>query len=180
MLNVEGQDVNSESLRKPFMLFPLRKSSVIQQENQSESQFGVRNNWLYALGMMLLEILLNSPLESYRENPGESRAQIAWRLEKLAMQHGGPRWAEIISRCLHCPFAEHPDLSNPAFLQKVYLEIMQPLLTFSKLPSISYYRRTTQARFVRRAVSPMSVSMDEAALESDGLEEDSTAGSRLA
>jgi hypothetical protein len=142
LLNAEDQDVKSESLKNPFMLFPLTESLVptpSTQQSQSEGQFGMRNSWLYALGMMLLEILLNAPLDSYRENAGETKVQIAWRVEKLAMQHGGPRWDAIISRCLHCPFPEHPDLSNPAFIQRVYREILQPLLAFNKLPSISDY-----------------------------------------
>lgn len=146
LLNAENRDVEPSSLRNPFMLFSLAKSAISERTLASQQgalaaqQFGVRNRWLYALGTVLLEILLNSPLESYRERREESRAEIAWRIEKLAMQHGGPRWAEIIFRCMHCPFSEQPDLSTTAFFDRVYTDVVQPLLAFTNLPSVSDYR----------------------------------------
>lgn len=148
LLNAQGDkklDVHSNSLTQPFFLVPLTRPlsltgnprGIIPRE---EHQFGVRNSWLYGLGTVLLEILLNAPIESFREKREETKFEISWRVERLAMRHGGPRWAEIISRCLHCPFPGDPDLSEGGFVQLAYQAILEPLLSFSQLPSIESYK----------------------------------------
>ncbi|RAH61706.1 hypothetical protein BO85DRAFT_483731 [Aspergillus piperis CBS 112811] len=94
--------------------------------------FGIRNRALYNLGIMLLELVLNESLSSLRVpdlgGALETEDQVAWRLEREVCGKAGPVWADVVSKCLHCPFMGNSQLYDDSFASAVYMNIVQPLL----------------------------------------------------
>lgn len=135
-------DVGSELLWRPYtkVAFP---HATIQSEPQStadmdtqhsmSTQFGILNQSLYSLGMVLLELIMNETLESAKQRDDETEHEVAWRLEREVCGRAGPRWADIVFACLHCPFQRTPDLTNEDFLQVVALNIVMPLIEMAQL-----------------------------------------------
>ena len=97
------------------------------------NQFGILNQSLYSLGMVLLELIMNETLESAKQRDDETEQEVAWRLEREVCGRAGPRWADIVFACLHCPFQRTPDLANEEFLQVVALNIVVPLIEMAQL-----------------------------------------------
>lgn len=135
-------DVSSEALLRPYtkVAFP---HAAIQSEPHSSAnmhaqhsispQFGILNQSLYSLGMVLLELIMNETLESAKLFDDETEQEVAWRLEREVCGRAGPRWAVIVFACLHCPFQKVPDLANEDFLHVVALNIVMPLIEMAKL-----------------------------------------------
>lgn len=137
-------DVSSESLLHPYtkVAFPHaanqsehQSTADMDAQNSLSTQFGILNQSLYSLGMVLLELIMNETLESAKQRDDETEHEVAWRLEREVCGRAGPRWADIVFACLHCPFQQTPDLVNEDFLQVVAVNIVIPLIKMAQLGS---------------------------------------------
>ncbi|KAF2501511.1 hypothetical protein BU16DRAFT_555993 [Lophium mytilinum] len=125
-------NITRTSLQKPRVTIPVQRDSLLSTGRRTPS-FGVRNNSLFALGMVLLEILMGASLASKRTT-NESNIEAAWRLEHVVCSKELPFWKEVVSGCLHCPFSGiDMDLASdpPDLLDCVQTEVLQPLLKAS-------------------------------------------------
>ena len=125
------RDLSRYSLQRPFrslsLPLPTDSSDPATDLTPLNEQFGVLNPMLYSLGMVLLELVMNEPLDNLRLNETETEIQIAWRVEREVCRRSGPRWADIISACLHCPLHQEPNLENDDFLGKIIAAVLTPL-----------------------------------------------------
>ncbi|KAF7592325.1 hypothetical protein BBP40_000381 [Aspergillus hancockii] len=100
LFETKNMDIDKGALLRPFLKTPIPTSSKSMQPQSSGPSTNV------AFG----------PLHSFRlNNTLESDEQIAWRLELEVCGRAGPIWADIISKCLHCPFQFLPDLDDDEF-----------------------------------------------------------------
>ncbi|KAL3472529.1 hypothetical protein BJX99DRAFT_262208 [Aspergillus californicus] len=150
---VENDTMRQASLSSPFVKKPIPRKEdlircsqsataspgIIPRPPSNTSTFGIRSRPLYDLGKMLLELVLNASLSSFQSpnNPTETEDQIAWRLEDEVCGRAGPVWADIISKCLHCPFEGVPDIKDDAFASAVHAGIIRPLFDMLQLPRLS-------------------------------------------
>ena len=141
-------DVKRDSFLRPHakVAFPPRPDRwEAPSAANLEVSFGIRNRPLYSLGMVLLELIMNETLESYKQRDDETEFEVAWRLEREVCGRAGPRWADIVFACLHCPFQTQPDLANEDFLQVVFVNVVTPLIEMARLYEPSVVPGTTDS-----------------------------------
>lgn len=132
----ESGDVKRDSFLRPHakVAFPPRPDQwEAPAAANLEVSFGILNRPLYSLGMVLLELIMNETLESYKQRDDETEFEVAWRLEREVCGRAGPRWADIVFACLHCPFQTQPDLVNDDFLQVIFVNVVTPLMEMARL-----------------------------------------------
>ena len=143
----QPEDLGRNSLMQPFKraIVPVPPHQLPRNAvpNQSASlaagqqQFGILNQILYHLGMVLLELTMDGTLASLRLREDETEEQIAWRVEREVCGRAGPRWADIIFACLHCPFGQwqrkRPDLMDDDLCQAVMAHVITPLMEMTQL-----------------------------------------------
>lgn len=97
----------------------------------------VRNETIFALGVILIELCLGSGLESLRSaedlcNDGTANSLTdyltARRLVNEVYDEGGGRYGDAVRRCIHCEFDQRKvSLDVEAFRQSFYQGVVQPL-----------------------------------------------------
>ena len=98
----------------------------------------VRNETLFALGLVLIELCLSQPLENLRspEDPLDAygKANVvtnfctAKRMEAAVYREGGIRYGDVVRRCIYCDFDQRQtDMDNEGFRQAVYDGVVAPL-----------------------------------------------------
>jgi len=81
LFEAEKGDIAHAALKKPH-LTAILSSKMLDESSTSLSTVGIRNRPLYALGMVILEILMGKPLDS-KKNEGDSHEyETAWRIEQ--------------------------------------------------------------------------------------------------
>lgn len=90
----------------------------------------IQNDLLFALGILLIEIWLERPID-YLHRPEElgkdgkkddlADFYAACRLEGRIYSDAGTRYGDVVRRCIRCQFARpQPDLTDPLFRKEVY------------------------------------------------------------
>lgn len=142
------RDVTRDALRTPFL-----KSSVLTQAcatSQATAQQGcapdrrtvvqgkkpirshIRNQTLYNLGVMLIELAYDSPfndLQTPEDDQGDSLT-LYWAAERLAESVRrvlGQRYAEAVKICLHCGFGPSDDLGDLGLQREFFSKVVQKL-----------------------------------------------------
>lgn len=142
------RDFSVDPLRMPFL-----KSSVLTQAREASqvtAQHGqaidrrtvaqgkkpirshIRNQTLYNLGVMLIELAYDSPfkdLQAPEDDQGDSLT-LYWAAERLAESVRrvlGQRYAEAVKICLHCGFGPSDDLNDPDLQRDFFTKVVQKL-----------------------------------------------------
>ncbi|MCJ1392198.1 hypothetical protein MMC18_005065 [Xylographa bjoerkii] len=100
--------------------------------------FGLRNQTLFTLGLVLIELCLGQTLDSLREpqdplgQDGMANVLTDWstatRLMLKVAQEAGNRYSDAVRRCIYCDFDQRSsNLENDAFRQAVYEGVVLPL-----------------------------------------------------
>ena len=120
----------------------VEKSFPVCYDNQASPAAnvfpGLRNQALFRLGIVLIELCLGDTLESLRtsEDPldrdGKSNILTEWatatRLIHDVSREAGNRYGDAVRRCIYCDFDQRStSLENSAFRQAVYDGIIVPL-----------------------------------------------------
>lgn len=129
-------DVKGDSLLRPHakVAFPHQSDQLKALFAANlEAPFGILNRPLYSLDIILLELIINETLKSSKQRDDEIEFEVAWRLEREVCGRAGPRWADIVFACLHCPFQTTPDFLNKDFLQAISINVVNPLLELTRL-----------------------------------------------
>jgi hypothetical protein len=96
----------------------------------------VRNETIFALGVVLIELCLGSALENLRSledlsDNGTPKSLTdyltARRLINEVYEKGGGRYGGTVRRCVHCEFDQKASLDMEAFRQSFYQSVVQPL-----------------------------------------------------
>ncbi|KAK4499606.1 hypothetical protein PRZ48_010124 [Zasmidium cellare] len=90
----------------------------------------IQNDLLFALGILLIEIWLERPIDHLHrpEELGKDGKKddladfyAACRLEDRIYADAGTRYGDVVRRCIRCQFARpQPDLTDPLFRKEVY------------------------------------------------------------
>src|SRR5262249_33128055 len=92
----------------------------------------VRNSTLFSLGIMLLELAFEEPLQAMRKasdsKPGLPAATVdlytALRQSKEVATCLGNKYSQIVEKCLYCDFGQGSDLSNPGLQNAIHREVV--------------------------------------------------------
>jgi len=91
----------------------------------------VRNRLLFSLGVMLLELAFQRPLSEMTKDSdkqsvdaGNAEYLTADRLSKRVSSHMGPRYAEVVKKCVHCYFASGNDLSQSKLQSEFFQDVV--------------------------------------------------------
>ncbi|KAK5050936.1 hypothetical protein LTR84_003495 [Exophiala bonariae] len=95
----------------------------------------VRNLTLFGLGVMLLEIAFEAPLQSMRTAsdvihgyPAAIVDLFTARRQSEEVATGlGLKYSEIVKKCLHCDFGQGADLSNPGLQNAIHRDVISEL-----------------------------------------------------
>lgn len=128
LFEADKGDIAHAALKKPY-LTAILSSKMLDESSTSFSTVGIRNRPLYALGMVILEILMGKPLDSKKNENDCHEYETAWRIEQEICSRELPLWRTVVGRCLYCPFEEEePDLGNELFAQRIQTDILFPLV----------------------------------------------------
>jgi hypothetical protein len=91
----------------------------------------VRNQLLFNLGVLLLELTFQKPLvEMIKEtdmnsaHAGNTEFLTADRLSRQVSPHMGPRYAEVVKKCIHCYFASGNDLKQSKLQAEFHQDVI--------------------------------------------------------
>lgn len=95
----------------------------------------VRNSTLFGLGVMLLEIAFEAPIQTMRIASdcrqgypvATTDLYTAHRQSKEVATCLGVKYSEIVTKCLHCDFGQGSDLSNPGLQNAIHRDIISEL-----------------------------------------------------
>ena len=135
--NATGTVRDEDALLLPWVL----REHVIASDadcdrRKHRERSDVRCAALFALGLTLVELSLGARIEDLTEacdeNPDETvkRKKTAFRLLPRVEEQDGEKYANVVERCLDCPFdVARRDLSfdNAKFRELVYESIVKPL-----------------------------------------------------
>ncbi|OJD33086.1 lon protease like peroxisomal [Diplodia corticola] len=103
-------------------------TSADPADDQLSLYHGVRNVPLFSLGVALLEISQQKPILF---QDGEDQIVAVRRMAKQSMRLG-PRYGEIVRRCLECDFGQGNDLEKSELQSAVHQEVVCPLEALMK------------------------------------------------
>ncbi|KAF7514088.1 hypothetical protein GJ744_004413 [Endocarpon pusillum] len=131
-----------EDLKEPFVDVSVRDPTIATNGGQSTTCYPFApNDFLFGLGVMLLELAYQKPLRSMQQpcdvaNSHDERHTLfftAKRLSRLVSAKSGSRYGEIVRKCLTCDFGRGDDLSQPALQEGVYREVVCELTELEEL-----------------------------------------------
>ena len=138
------QDFAEDPLRMPYL-----KSRVLTRRNMTDQQViisttgrecsnvthlrsPVRNQTLYSLGVMLIELAYDSPLQDLRkpeDDQGDPHT-LYWAATRLGDQvwrELGPKYADAVKICLHGAFGASSELEDMRVQRAFFDEVVQKL-----------------------------------------------------
>jgi hypothetical protein len=98
----------------------------VMEAFSEEEYFGINNTPLFFLGVALLEVAHWKPLESLG-NPQDPNAILTARRLASKPSPLGPRYDELVRKCLQCNFGFGTDLSKKELQTAVYGDVVCPL-----------------------------------------------------
>lgn len=138
------QNFAEDPLRMPYL-----KSRVLTQRNTTDQQViisttgrecsnvthlrsPVRNQTLYSLGVMLVELAYNSPLQDLKkpeDDQGDPHTLYwaATRLGDRVWRELGPKYADAVKICLHGAFGASSELEDMRVQKAFFNEVVQKL-----------------------------------------------------
>jgi hypothetical protein len=131
-----------EDLNEPFVDVSVRDSTITTNGAQPTACYPFAcNDFLFGLGVMLLELAYQKPLKSMQQacdvaNSQDERHTLfftAKRMSRLVSAQSGSRYGEIVRKCLACDFGRGDDLSQPALQEGVYREVVCELMELEDL-----------------------------------------------
>ena len=117
-----------ESGRRPLATmegFELGETNAPTSESQGDLSllFGINNMMLFSLGVALLEFGHRRPLQALRRDQDRYDVVTARRLSQSHTPLG-PKYQDIVRKCLQCNFGFGTDLSKPELQRAVYGDVI--------------------------------------------------------
>jgi hypothetical protein len=138
----------AERIPDPYLRIKVNRkeshSTIIHQLSTNLEEKPIRNFYLFRLGVALLEIAYQDPLQSIRHRSGtniQTEFEIADYYSRTVGSMLGPRYAKIVRKCLGCDFGHDIDLSceelRVAVHKSVVLELEGLVQDFERKMDIS-------------------------------------------
>lgn len=105
---------------------------IVNQTTEACLRSPVRNQLLYSLGVMLVELAYNSPLQDF-EKPEDDQGDpytLYWTATRLGDKIGrklGPVYADAVKVCLYGSFGASSDLNDTKVQNRFFVEVVQKL-----------------------------------------------------
>lgn len=134
-----GEAASPRSITSPHLNVQVGKpgkysGSLLESSTLSAENIGfIRNPYLFGLGVTLIELAYQAPLQSLREDRDLTNGQeskhtdffIADRLSKSMGTSLGVNYAKIVRKCLGCDFGEGTtDLNDPGLQAVFYKDVV--------------------------------------------------------
>jgi hypothetical protein len=118
--------------REPYVNVSIKRPpGALTKRATFPSRTLIRNRLLFSLGVMLLELAYHSPLETLQQpsdnDDHESQNTdyyIADRVRHDAASILGPRYAEVIRKCIQCDFGHGDDLGTTKLQEGFYQDVI--------------------------------------------------------
>jgi hypothetical protein len=120
-------------LTSPYMNVSVKSpNGALSRAPTFPSRAFAPNPLIFGLGVMLLELAFEAPLRSMQQDSDLQGGQedrhteffTAKRLNRTASTPMGPRYSEIVRKCLQCDFGRGDDLSKPELQEGFYREVV--------------------------------------------------------
>lgn len=120
----------------PYIHRQLTPSNIATPQDQQPKYRIIRNQTLYSLGVLLIELWYGKTIEDLQAPPDLDRAGtpgVAWctaeRLVDSELEfEAGKRFSDAVRRCIHCDFDRSDmSLNNENFQQAVFEGVVVPL-----------------------------------------------------
>lgn len=98
----------------------------------SVREIAIRNEAVFSLGVTLIELSINTTLESVQTDSERARSDLsdlctARRIAEETKRDNLDDWNIVIDRCLRCGFQASPDFEDKTFRQEFYHSVVAPL-----------------------------------------------------
>ncbi|EKG21157.1 hypothetical protein MPH_01513 [Macrophomina phaseolina MS6] len=115
-----------------FTSAAIANNGTFHSRRAAARQWAVRNEAIFGLGVVLLELSISAPLRS--EQTDEDRAlgeladcNTAHRIANSIEDDNVQEWNKVVRKCLTCDFGEESDFENKKFRQTFYNGVVAPL-----------------------------------------------------
>jgi hypothetical protein len=118
--------------REPYVNVSINKPhEPLTKRATFPSRTLIRNRLLFSLGVMLLELAYHSPLKTLQQ-PSDNDVHesqntdfyTADRVRHNAASILGPRYAEVVRKCIHCDFGHGDDLGTTKLQEGFYQDVI--------------------------------------------------------
>ncbi len=125
-------DITMTNFHEPFVSACIRNPyDTPACSSTLPSRTLIRNQLLFRLGVMLLEIAFQKPLDEMKETADtdgqdDSNADF-WAADRLRHQVSAclaPRYAEVVRKCIHCDFGKGFDLTATKLQEVFYQDVI--------------------------------------------------------
>jgi hypothetical protein len=135
---------DGETLPRPFLKFEVSPTCILnvaasQTSRPSEQALPIRNNYLFRLGVIFLELAYQIPFSSLISRSKHGHQTESEKADQYSRSVGsilGPRYAKIVRKCIGCDFGQDVDLSSQqlevAVHRHVIIELDELVLGFEK------------------------------------------------
>lgn len=133
LVPIQGQDADVDAVTPgAYITTQLRRPHAPLDGTQTPpSPLVVRNQLLFSLGVMLVELAFQQPLSALvidsdkdASNAGNTAYCAANRLSRQISAYMGPRYAEIARKCVHCDFGCDFDLQLAKLQEGFYQDVV--------------------------------------------------------
>ncbi|ORY11614.1 hypothetical protein BCR34DRAFT_601219 [Clohesyomyces aquaticus] len=121
-LHLSSQIAPARGIEPPTMEGVESATEVISEEEY----FGIENPTLFSLGVALMELARWEPLESMSNQKDPNAILTARRVSRRSTPLG-PKYQEIVRKCLQCNFGFGTDLNKEELQAAVYGDVVLPL-----------------------------------------------------
>lgn len=124
---------DAEKLPRPFLeveVSPPCTQATAASESSSLAEHAIRNNYLFRLGVIFLELAYQIPfssLSSRSKGRNQSEFDKADQYSRSVDSIFGPRYAKIVRKCLGCDFGHDVDLRSQELRAAVYKQVVGEL-----------------------------------------------------
>ena len=135
MHDIEFYPVSSNTIGEPYINKSFTSGPGQVAPPTSESRAWVRNEAIFTLGVLLIELSYGRPLLAYKTaadlNEGKetmfTEYSVATRLAQNMAQREPPNYASVVMRCVFFTFDTPADLESAALQDRFHHDVIMPL-----------------------------------------------------
>lgn len=126
--------------------YPAAETRQEESDDEDEDEDGIRNQYLYRLAIIFLELAYLTPINKLYEKHGEANwvnckrteYKLAQRLSKTLSIDFGPTFGKVVRRCLACDFGQGTNLTDIELRAAFYRDVVCELERLETLLSKMY------------------------------------------
>jgi hypothetical protein len=115
--------------------YPTKEARQEESDDEDEDEDGIRNQYLYRLAIIFIELAHLAPINELYEKHGEenwancrrTKYKLAQRLSKKLSIDFGPTFGKVIRRCLACDFGQGTNLTDLELRMAFHRDVVSEL-----------------------------------------------------